>query len=278
MQGHDGKVALVTGAARGQGRSHAVRLAAEGADIIALDIGGGRERGRLGHNATDADLDETARLIRHEGRRVFAAAVDVRDRAALEAAVATGLGQFGQLDIVIANAGVSQKARPFWKIDPTHWNEVLETNLTGAWHTISACAPGMIERGAGGSMVIIASSAAIRPVTNLAAYVASKHALIGLMKVAAMELGEYSIRVNAIATGGVHTAMIQPSFAKVLRPDLERPTEQDSLDALREQNLLRVPWIEPEDVSDAVAWISSDQARFVTGTVLTVDAGYLLSS
>ena len=262
-----GKVALITGAARGQGRSHAARLAAAGADIIALDLCA--PLAGVGYSsATPADLEETVRLVRDAGRRILARQADVRDLAQMQAAVAEGLQTLGRIDIVVANAGICTMNR-VWELTPEQWTDTIETNLTGVWHTVKCAIPPMIEQGDGGSVVITSSTAGTRGLPFLGHYSATKHAVIGLMRTLANELGEYFIRVNTINPTGVDTAMGRD-------PEMERFIEQYPAlsTVLRGGNAIPIPRVEPGDVSDAVLWLASSSSRYVTGTVLPVDAGY----
>lgn len=255
------KVVFITGAGNGMGRSHAVALATEGAAVIGLDLPAAR-----------ADLDETAALIRNRGGRSVMLCGDVRDLASVRAAVDTGVAEFGRLDSVVANAGVVDNPGPAWTIEEANWKRVLDINLTGVWHTVKACAPSINP--AGGSVVIVSSTAGVKAVRGAAHYSASKHALLGLMKTLAIELGRSSIRVNALLPGAVSTGMtLNPTVFARLRPDIENPTEQDAKEALSRNHLLPVPWVEPTDVSNALLFLVSDDARYITGTQLVVDAG-----
>jgi SDR family mycofactocin-dependent oxidoreductase len=256
-----GKVALVTGAGNGMGRAHCVRLAAEGADIIALDLPG----------AEDA-LAETGRLVGEFGRRTVSAGADVRNLAAVQAGVDRGVAEFGRLDVVVANAGICDNPGPAWTIDEPVWQRSLDVNLTGAWHTVKAAVPAI--GGNGGSVVIVSSTAGVKAVAGAAHYSASKHAVIGLMRTLANELGPRSIRVNALLPGAVGTKMtLNPATFARLRPDLENPTAEDVMEVLSRNHLLPVPWVESEDVSNALLFLVSDDARYITGTQLVVDAG-----
>ncbi|MBP1162209.1 SDR family mycofactocin-dependent oxidoreductase [Rhodococcus sp. PvR044] len=256
-----GKVALITGAGNGMGRSHAVRLAEEGADIIALDLPGAA-----------ADLAETARLVGEAGRRAAVGAADVRDLAAVQAGVDAGVAELGRLDVVVANAGVCDNPGPAWTIDAPVWQRSLDINLTGVWHTVKAAAPSI--GAGGGSVVIVSSTAGMKAVAGAAHYSASKHAVIGLMRTLANELGPRSIRVNALLPGAVGTAMtLNPATFARLRPDLADPTAEDVMEVLARNHLLPVPWVESADVSNALLFLVSDEARYITGTELVVDAG-----
>lgn len=258
-----GKVALITGAAGGLGRACATRLAEEGADIVALDLPGGR---------TEAELDETARLVRATGRRIVTGTADVRDLDAVVAAVRAGVAELGPLDVVIANAGISDNPGPSWKIDDEIWNRSIDVNLTGTWHTVKA---GVAELDpAGGSVIIVSSTAAIKAVPGASHYTAAKHAVTGLAKTLANELGPLAIRVNTVHPGAAATPMtLNPATFARLRPDLEAPTADDAAEVLSTKTLLRVPWVEPVDVSNAVLFLASDESRYVTGLHMVVDGG-----
>lgn len=264
----DGKVVFVTGAARGQGRAHAVRLAADGADVIALDIC--RDIDSIDYpNATPDDLEETVRLVEKEGRRIVARQADVRDADAVEQVVADGLAEFGRLDIVIANAGIvrlsagGDRRRTF--------RDIIDVNLLGVWNTVEATTPALVDGGRGGSIVITSSSAGLKGTgTDRAggqAYAASKRGLVGLMQVWANELARYSIRVNTIHPTGVATGMVM-NEAMAAMFEAQDPVLNSMQNALPIQILL------PEDIANAVAFLVSDEAKFITGTAWPLDAGY----
>ena len=271
--GHlDGKVAFITGAARGQGRSHAITLAREGADIIAVDIC--RQAETVPYPmATPDDLAETVKEVEALDRRIIASQADVRDLAALTEAVDRGVAELGRLDIVLANAGISTPA-PTLDMDERVWDEMIEINLTGQWKTIKAAVPHIISGGRGGSVVITSSLAAIYANENTAHYSAAKAGLVGFMKVLAKELAPQSIRVNTIHPTTVATDMIlnEPTY-RLFRPDLEHPTREDFEVAARTLNKLPVAAIEPVDISNAILYLVSDAGRYVTGTTQVVDAG-----
>ncbi|MEA3216972.1 MAG: hypothetical protein QOJ19_3128 [Acidimicrobiia bacterium] len=270
----DGKVAFITGAARGQGRSHAIRLAQEGADIIAVDISKGIETVDY-PLATPEDLAETAKLVEDCDRRIVALEADVRDPAQLQNAVRQGLSELGHIDILCGNAGIASFA-PALDIDERMWQEMIDVNLTGVWKTIKAVVPSMIERRQGGSIILTSSVAGLMGFGNLAHYSAAKHGVVGLMRVLAQELAPYGIRVNTVNPTSVNTDMIQwDGFYQLVRPDLESPTKADMGDAFAGLNCLPIPWVEPVDVSNAVLWLASDEARYITGVALPVDAGFL---
>lgn len=259
-----GKVALVTGAARGQGRSHALRLAAEGADIVAVDVCAPIDH--LDYAvATTADLATTARLVEESGARVVTAAVDVRDAAALAGAVAEGAAALGGLDIAVANAGVCSIQR--WdEVTPELWDTVIGINLTGVWNTCTAAIPHLLERG-GGSMVLISSTAGLKGQPFLTPYVASKHGLVGIMRSLANELASKHVRVNSLHPTGVDTPMLMGMTGLTER--IEASPDVGSLFL----NSLPVDLVRAEDISNAVLFLASDEARYVTGLTMTVDAG-----
>lgn len=269
-----GRVALVTGAARGQGRSHAVRLAGMGADVIAVDVC--EDIASIPYSQADRGaLAQTERLVAETGRRALAVVADVRDAEAMAEAVRCGLEAFGRLDVVCANAGVIQlKAAP--AITPDDWGDVIGINLTGVWNTIHPCLAPMIEGGTGGSIIVTSSAAGVKGPPNMAHYAASKSGLIGLTRSLAAELGEHGIRVNCVAPTTVDTAMVHwPGAYALFRPDLEQPGRDDVVEAFTSLNALPVPWIQPEDVTEVVAFLASDEARAITGAVVPVDAGTL---
>jgi (+)-trans-carveol dehydrogenase len=268
----DGKVALVTGAARGQGRSHCVCCAEEGADVVALDLAADVATVQY-PLATEEDLQETVQLVEKTGRRVVARKADVRSQADLDEAVAVALAEFGHIDVVVANAGIASFAAA-WELDEQTWQDVIDINLTGVWHTAKAVIPSMIDAGRGGSLIFISSVAGLRGVPNIAHYATAKHGLVGLMRTLAIELAPHHIRVNTIHPTNVSTPMIHnDATLAVFTPDVPNPTEDDMRAAAIEMNLLPVPWVEPADISKAVVWLGSDDARFVTGVALPIDAG-----
>jgi (+)-trans-carveol dehydrogenase/(-)-trans-carveol dehydrogenase len=271
----DGKVAFITGAARGQGRSHALRLAQEGADIIAVDLLEGVESVPY-PLSTKADLDETARLVESLGRKVLTRRVDVRELDSVEAAVRDGLDEFAFINVVSANAGVVSYA-PGHELTEQAWRDVLDINLTGVWHTVRSVVPSMIAAGRGGSIILTSSMAGLRGIANAAHYAAAKHGVVGLMRTFAKELAHHSIRVNSVHPSSVDTDMIHNEATYALfRPGKDNPTLEDAMSGLRYVHALPVPWVAPEDISNAVLWLASDEARYVTGIALPIDAGYLL--
>jgi (+)-trans-carveol dehydrogenase len=268
----EGKVALITGAARGQGRSHALRLAAEGADLILIDVCAQIET-VFYSMPTPADLDVTVEAVRDLGRKVEAYQVDVRDYDQLEAAVNSGVASLGRLDIVAANAGIGPKLAPAHEMSSLAWKTMLDVNLTGVWHTCKAATPHLIA-GGGGAMVLTGSAAGIRGFENIGNYVAAKHGLIGLTKTLALELGRYMIRVNSVHPTQVDTPMIMHDDSyRFFRPDLENPTREDFVPASQSMHALPVPWVDPVDISNAVLFLASDEGRYITGVALPVDLG-----
>jgi SDR family mycofactocin-dependent oxidoreductase len=268
------KVAFITGAARGQGRSHAVRLAEEGADIIAVDVPE-YIPGLPYEPATAEDLAETVRQVEALDRRIVAAEADVRDLAALQAAVDKGVAELGRLDIILANAGISAPA-PTLEMSEEHWQTMIDINLTGVWKSLKASVPHITAGGRGGSIVITSSLAAIIVQPNIAHYSAAKGGLIQLSKVLAKELAPQGIRVNTIHPGTVLTPMVlnEPSY-RLFRPDLEHPTQEDFEAVARSMTGLPTSAIDPVDMSNAVVYLVSDDGRYVTGTTHVVSAGML---
>jgi SDR family mycofactocin-dependent oxidoreductase len=261
------KVAFVTGAARGQGRAEAVRLAQEGADIIAIDIC--RSLASTSYEgSTPEDLAETVRLVEAEDRRIMATEADVRDLDAITAALTSGVSEFGHLDVVVANAGICSAAMS-WEITPQQWQETLDVNLTGTFFTAKAAIPILIEQGTGGAIVFTSSVAGLKGDPFLAHYVASKHGVVGLCRTMANELAQFNIRVNSVHPHGVATGMLVPDLA----PFFEKYAE--TLAPIYMQ-ALPGPMSEPEDIANAVAWLASDEARHVTGIQLPVDMGNLI--
>jgi SDR family mycofactocin-dependent oxidoreductase len=269
----DGKVAFITGVARGQGRSHAIRLAREGADIIGIDICADIDTNPY-PLATQAELDETVKLVEAEDRRLLATVADVRDFAAVKAALDAGVAELGRLDIVSANAGISPMALE--EIDDAEdvrqWTDVLHVNLFGPFFTAKAAIPHLIAGGRGGSIIFTSSTAGLRGFAGAdgggAGYTAAKHGVIGLVHTMANALAPHSIRVNAVAPTAVRTMMAtNDAIAQWITEDPSRGAHM--------ANPLPVDMVEPEDISAAVAFLASDEARYVTGSTLPVDAGFV---
>ncbi len=262
----DGKVALITGAARGQGREHCVRMAAEGADIIAADICAPVTPDNKYPSATPDDLDETARLVEQTGRRILSRIADVRDLAALESLCADGAREFGGLDIVVANAGISNWGR-FWEMPESQWQTMIDINLTGVWKTLRAAAPHMIEGGRGGSIVIISSVAGLKALPAQAHYSTAKHGLVGLCNAAAIELGPYNIRVNTVHPWGVDTPM--GTDHSVFQLFEQHPSYAASF-----ASTLGEPMIaSAAQIADLVLFLASDEAAVITASQIPADMG-----
>lgn len=273
----EGKVAFITGAARGQGRSHAVRLAQEGADIIAIDICE-PVRNLSYEFPTEADLAETARQVEELDRRIVTHKVDIRNYDGLKAAVDDGVAQLGRLDIVSANAGLGSSPYRTWEMSEEVWQDMIDVNLTGQWHTCKAVIPHMIDGGHGGSIVLTSSMAALRTYASIAHYTSAKHGMVGLMKSLALELGEYNIRVNSLHPTQVDTPMIMNDAAyQLFRPDLENPSREDMAEPSQAMHTLPVPWVESVDISNALLYLASDEGRYVTGVTLAVSAGSIVT-
>ena len=259
-----GKVAFITGAARGQGRSHAIRLAEEGADIIAVDIC--EDVASVGYGlATEADLAETVKAVEALDRRIFARKADVRDAQALKAVLDAGVAELGKLDIVSANAGICT-VQTWDEVTPAVWQDTLDTNLTGVWNTMAVSVPHLIAAG-GGSIICTSSTAGIKGLPYLAPYVAAKHGVVGIARTMANELARHSIRVNTVHPTGVDTPM--GNGLAGLEPLINRDPNLGPI----YMNTLPVEIVDPRDISNAVLFLASDEARYVTGLEFTVDAG-----
>ena len=270
-----GQVALITGAARGQGRSHALRLAQEGADIIAIDICAQIDSVPYAM-ATPQDLADTAREVEALDRRVVAHQADVRDQSAVRQAVDDGVAQLGRLDIVAANAGISSFAAAT-DMPEDMWHDIIDTNLTGVWHTAKAAMPHLISGERGGAIVITSSAAGLKAIQHAAHYVSAKHGLVGLTRALALELAPHSIRVNSLHPTAVATEMIMNDVLySLLRPDLEKPTLEDVSEVMASMNVLPTRWVEPVDVTNALVFLASEDARFITGVTLPIDAGFTI--
>jgi SDR family mycofactocin-dependent oxidoreductase len=267
-----GQVAVVSGAARGQGRSHALALAREGASIIALDACAPIATVPY-PLPTKADLEETAGQVEALGGRVIHGVVDVRDLAEMEQFIGDAVADLGRLDIVCANAGISTPS-PTLEMPEETWQTTIDINLTGVWKTCKATVPHIVAGNRGGSVIITSSAATVMISGNIAHYTAAKHGLIGFMRVLAKELAPHRIRVNTLHPAGVRTPMVynEPMY-RLFRPDLENPGREDFEAAARSHNALGIPAVEPEDVSAAVVYLAAPSGRYVTGSTFMLDAG-----
>ena len=262
------KVAFITGAARGQGRAHAVRMAREGADIIAVDIAGKLPSCVPYDSATPEELDETVRLVEATGRRIIASVSDVRDFDGLRDTVRSAVASLGRLDVIVANAGIS--APQVWnEITPESFRDVMDVNVTGVWNTVMAGAQHIIDGGRGGSIILISSAAGLKMQPFMVHYTASKHAVTGMARAFAAELGRHAIRVNSVHPGPVNTAMGSGDMvAAVASANETIPTMANVLTPFLPN------WVsEPEDIADAVCWLASDESRNVTAAAVPVDQG-----
>ncbi|WP_213571460.1 mycofactocin-coupled SDR family oxidoreductase [Rhodococcus sp. USK13] len=272
MRRVEGKVALVTGAARGQGRAHALRLAEEGAKVVAIDRCADVETAPYSLS-TSADLEETQALIEALGAEAHIYEVDVRDSHALHEALATSVAKLGRLDIVSANAGIISYGT-LDSLSEETWNDVLDINLTGVWKTCKAAIPHIRAGGRGGSIHVTSSALGLIVSPNIGHYASAKHGLTALVRTLAIELGPESIRVNAIHPGAVNTPLIhnQETY-NLFRPDLDSPNRADFEEACIPLSPLRIPYVEPIDISNALLFLASDEARYITGATLSVDGG-----
>lgn len=273
MRPLEGRVAFITGAARGQGRAHAVRLASDGADIIAVDLCD--QISSVPYPlATPEDLTATVKLVEETGARIVAAQADVRDRAALKTALVDGVERLGgRLDVVVANAGIAPMA------GEDAWQDVIDVNLTGVFHTVDVAMRPMIKAGNGGSIVLTSSVAGLvglaSPMAGSIGYAAAKHGIVGIMRVYANILATHSIRVNSVHPAGVNTPMIDNEFTRSWLEGLAQQTQGRGEMAPDMTNALPVQTLEAEDIAAAVAFLASDEARYITGVTLPVDAGFV---
>lgn len=272
----EGRVAFVTGAARGQGRAHAVRLANEGADIVAVDVCGPVSDTITYPAATSEELAETASAVEATGRKVLAREVDIRDLAAQQQLVADTIEQFGRLDIVVANAGVLSWGRMF-EMSEDQWDTVIDVNLNGTWRTLRATVPAMIEAGNGGSIIVVSSSAGLKATPGNSHYAASKHGLVAITNSLALEVGEYGIRVNSIHPYSIDTPMVEPdammeifgkypTYIHSFSPMPFHPVNHEGKKGLQE-------FMTAEEVSDVVTWLASDASATISGSQIAVDRG-----
>jgi (+)-trans-carveol dehydrogenase len=273
----EGKVAFITGAARGQGRAHAVRLAQEGADIIAVDICKKIDTVDVIAASTPEDLAETADLVKGQNRRIVTAEVDVRDYDALKAAVDSGVEQLGRLDIIVANAGIGNGGQTLDKTSEADWTAMIDINLSGVWKTVKAGVPHLLAGGRGGSIILTSSVGGLKAYPHCGHYVAAKHGVVGLMRTFAVELGAQNIRVNSVHPTNVNTPLfMNDGTMKLFRPDLENPGPDDMKVVGQLMHTLPIGWVEPEDIANAVLFLASDESRYVTGVTLPIDGGSCL--
>jgi SDR family mycofactocin-dependent oxidoreductase len=266
----DGQVAVITGGARGQGRCHAHTLAREGADIVVCDIAEQLPTVQV-PMATEEDLQETVRLVEDLDRRCVAIKADVGDEAQMQGVADRALSEFGRIDILLANAGIATLG-PAWELTREQWDEMLRVNLTGVWESCKAVIPHMIERREG-RIVATSSMAGLKGIANAAHYVSAKHGVIGLVRTLAIELAPYNIRVNAVCPTNVQTPMLEnETIFRLFDPEGGR--RDVALAAMRQFNLLDTPWVQSQDISNAVLFLVSDDSRWITGHALPVDAGW----
>lgn len=269
----EGRVALITGAARGQGRSHAVRLASEGADIVAVDRCDDIDT-VMYPLSREADFAETARLVREQGRQFETIVGDVRSSSDMRNATERALELHGRLDVVVANAGIWSPGA-LWEMDDQTWQDMIDVNLTGVFNSVRFAIPHMMERKSG-SLILTSSTCGVKALGWMGHYNAAKHGVMGLTKSLALDLGPYFVRANAILPSTVNTPMIHndPSY-KIYRPDLENPTREEAMAGFYAHNAMPLPYVEPEDVSAVVAFLASDESRYITGIGIPVDLGTL---
>ena len=273
MGSFDGRVAFITGAARGQGRSHAVALAREGADVVVSDYFGALDSIRY-PMPDRSDLEQTVKLVEAEGRHCLSGEADVRDLAALEALVERATAEFGRIDIACANAGIATTSGlPVYQTSAQSWRQVLDIDLTGVFNTIRAVGPGMVERRYG-RIIATASMMGRTGAPNVAGYASAKWGVIGLVKCAAHDFAPHGVTVNAIAPGNVDTPMIQnEAIRKLMRPDLESPSRDDAAEAFQRLHVVPMPWVSPEEISRAVLYLAAEESSGISRTVMSIDAG-----
>lgn len=273
MRRFDGKTVVISGAARGQGRSHALRFAAEGANVVAFD--GCAQFATVPYAMPGPeDLEETARLVRERGGRIVAEIADVRDARQVEAVLGQALSAFGRVDVAVANAGIVGDFAPVWQVTDEVFRDVIDVNLIGSWHLAKAGIATMLDQGIHGAIVVTGSGASLKGLANAAPYVASKHALVGLVRTAAREAAPHGIRVNLVAPGSVSTPMfLNDATARLFAPDDDAPGTETLLERSRAVVPMGIACVEPEDISEAVLYLASDAARYITGAVLPVDGG-----
>lgn len=271
----DGQVAMITGAARGMGRAHATTLASEGADLVICDIA--EQPKTIAYPvASSQDLDETAAEVRRLGRRAVSMIADVRSEEQLSELVARGIKEFGRIDIMVSNAGVTGYG-PAHKLTEESWDEIVDINLKGAWLSAKVVIPQMIERGQGGSLVFISSGLGLKGLPEAGHYAAAKHGVVGLMRSLALELAPHWIRVNSVHPAGTNTPMAHNQMHyKRFAGGREGATLDDVVEVFESIAALPIKWTEPEDIANAVLWLVSTEARYVTGVSLPVDGGWFV--
>jgi (+)-trans-carveol dehydrogenase len=268
-----GQTVVISGAARGQGRSHALRFAEEGANVVAFDVCTQIATVPFAMPGPE-DLDETVRLVRERGGKILAAPVDVRDAQQVESVFGQAIGIFGSVDVVVANAGIVGNFAPVWEVADDVFRDVVDVNLIGSWHVVKAGIAAMLGHGVHGAIVVIGSGASLKGLPNLAPYVASKHALVGLVRTAAREAAPHGVRVNLVAPGSVNTPMfINEPTARLYAPEDDTAGTETLLERSRAVVPMGIPYVQPDDISEAVMYLASDAARYVTGAVLPVDGG-----
>lgn len=272
----EGKVAFVTGAGRGQGRSHALKLAEEGADIIAIDVCKNVDNVPL-ELASPGDLLETKDRVEALGRRIVVDEVDVRDFEAMKNVVDRGVAEFGRLDIILANAGIGNGGQTVENLDEAVWQTMMDINLTGVWKTVKAGIPHIIAGGRGGSIVLTSSVAGMKAYPQMSQYVSAKHGVVGLMRSCAVELAQHMIRVNSVHPTHVNSPMVMNDETfRLFRPDLENPGPDDIAPICQMFHSMPRPWVEVEDITNAVMFFASDDSRYVTGVSMPIDLGSCL--
>jgi SDR family mycofactocin-dependent oxidoreductase len=265
------QVALITGAARGQGRAHALGLAEDGADVVICDIGAQIDSVPY-PLASEDDLHETAQLVEKLGRQCLVAICDVRDPRAVESLVADAMERFGRIDIAVPNAGIASYGT-VEELTDTQWRDMLDTNLSGVFHVMRAVVPGMRQRGYG-RIVATASMAARGGTANAAHYVAAKWGVIGLVKSLSIEVAAQGITVNAVCPANVNTTMIKnDTMYKLFRPDLESPELEDVLPGFTDFHRIPVPWVEPEEITRVVRFLADPGSTFISGSTFDVACG-----
>lgn len=269
----EGRTVVISGAARGQGRSHALRFAAEGANLVLFDLCAQLNTVSF-PMGTAAELAETVAQAEARGAGVVAAQADVRDWDQVRAVFQQGLDRFGRIDVASANAGITSRFGKVWEVEEDVFRDVLDVNVVGAWHVLKAAVQTIRPGGRGGSIVVTGSGASLKGSPNISPYVASKHALVGLVRSSARELAPEHIRVNLVAPGNVGTPMLlNDAMYRLHVPDLAHPTADDFRARAASNIPMGIPYVEAEDITEAVLFLSSDAARYVTGTVVPVDGG-----